>query len=68
MAALSIATSVPVPNGDADIRLCQCRSVIHTVSSHRDLPACRLQSLDCLSLLVGKNLRLDVVDAQLAGD
>ena len=55
----------PARKCDADLRLCERRSVVHTIARHRDDLAFRLQLLYLRCLILGHHLREDLIDAEL---
>ncbi len=66
MSALSIATAVPRPHRDPDVRLDQRGRVVHAVADHRHRATTGLEPTDALQLLLREQLRLDLVDPDLA--
>jgi len=60
--ALSIATSVPVTHGDANIRSRQRRSVIDAIASHGDDVASAAKFLDFPIFVLRRNFGVDLID------
>ena len=55
-------------HGDADVGRGERRRVVDAVAGHGDDAALRLVALHDRALLVGQDLGLDLLDAELAGD
>ena len=55
-------------HGDADVGGGKRRRIVDAVAGHRHHPAFLAQPRHDLALAVGQDFRLDLVDAELAGD
>src|SRR5665647_2874248 len=66
--AVSMATSVPAPDRDAEVGYGQCRGVVDSVADHGHPLTGPLELRDLVGLVPGQDFGDNGVDAELVGD